>query len=783
MLAAVLALAVVAAGRADPPRPTNRLANETSPYLLLHAHNPVDWYPWGPEAFAKARKEGKLVFLSIGYSSCYWCHVMERESFANPEVAKLLNQWFVCIKVDREERPEVDTLYLTALNVLGERGGWPMSMFLTADGKPIFGGTYFPPEDRKVEGETVPGFKTILKNVHDLQTKRPKDLADQADKLAQATADALAGRVRGIALVDLKRDRITATLDDIKMEFDPDHGGFGSGARGFRGVKFPMPPYLQLLVYEADRHKSAEVTDILDVTLDHMARGGIYDQLGGGFHRYSTERTWTVPHFEKMLYDNAQLVEVYARAYRLTKKPLYRRVVRETLAFVRREMTAPEGGFYSALDAETNGEEGRFYVWTDRELEEALPDKADLALMRKVYGADAGANFEQKYHVLTLPHPLAETAKDLKMTEDQLEARLVPVRQKLFDVRSKRPRPLLDTKVLTGWNGEMIAGYAVAGQVFEEPAYLDSARRAADFLLQHLRTREGRLLHTYGARPGAPGEAKINGYLDDYAYLVDGLLCLHDATSEKRWLDEAQGLTELMIRLFEDKGGGFFYTANDHEKFFARAKDDHDGVQPAGNSAAARNFVRLWMKTGDEKYRALAEKTLKAFAGPFKANPASLTAMALALDLYLDEQPPPPKAAAAGPAKTDSKVKLAVKADKPDADGKQVLKVTLTMDEGWHVYANPVGLEEFASVQTVIAVNAKVKPQEVKVAYPKGEVVMDALVGDYAIYKDKVEIPVTVVRARGDTGPLEVSVKFQACCHIKGKEKCLPKAEIKQTVP
>ncbi len=490
-----------------------------------------------------------------------------------------------------------------------------------------------------------------------------------------------------------------------------------------------------------------------------------------------------------MLYDNAQLAEVYARAYRLTKKPLYQRVVRETLAFVRREMTSPEGGFYSALDAETNGEEGRYYVWTDAELAAALPDRAELDLARKVYGADAGANFEEKYHILVLKRPLADTAKDLKLTEEQLEARLAPVRQKLFDARSKRPRPLLDTKILTGWNGEMIAGYAVAGQVLREPAYLDSARRAADFVLRKLRTREGRLLHTYGARPGEPGEAKLNGYLDDYAYLVDGLLCLHDATGEKKWLDEARSLTATMLQLFEDKNGGFFYTANDHEKFFARAKEDHDGVQPAGNSAAARNLVRLWTRTGDERDRALAEKTIKAFAGPLKANPISLTALAQALDLYLDAQAPaqaaPRKETVTPPTstKSDGKVQVAVTADKPDAEGKQIVKVTLTMEEGWHVYANPVGPEEFTSVQTTIAVNGRAKPRDVKVAYPKGEQIKDAVVGDYAIYKDRVEIPVTVLRAQGDTGPLEVSVKFQACCHIKGKEKCLPRAEVKRTVP
>jgi uncharacterized protein YyaL (SSP411 family) len=624
---------------ADQPKHANRLAKESSPYLLQHAHNPVNWYPWGDEAFAKARKEGKLVFLSIGYSSCHWCHVMERESFENEEVAKLLNDWFVCIKVDREERPDIDDIYITALTVYGNSAGWPLTMFLTADGKPIGGGTYWPPEDREIDGRKLSGLKTILKAVHDAYKEKPKELEDQADKLAKATRDQLAATARGAGLIELKRDLVTDAVDALKDEFDPLHGGFGNPRLKFRGSKFPTPPYLALLHAEAERTRADELRDMREVTLDHMAMGGIYDHLGGGFHRYSTERTWTVPHFEKMLYDNAQLAEVYARAYGTTKKPLYKKVVRETLAFVGRELTSPDGAFYSALDADSDGTEGRFYVWTGKEIEAVLTEKADADLFKKVYGADGATNFEDKYHILLLSKPLAERAKELKLTEDELEKRLTPLRQKLFEARAKRVRPFLDTKVLTAWNGQMIAGYAVAGQVLEEPKYTAAAAKAANFVLAKLRTKDGRLLRTYGARPGGAAEAKLNAYLDDYAYLVHGLLCLHDATGEKKWLDEARALTDVMVKYYGDeKGGGFFYTSNDHEKLFARGKDQYDGAQPSSNSAAARNLVRLWQKTGEERYRTGAEQSLKTFAAALKDNPAAHTTMAEALSLYLDAQ-------------------------------------------------------------------------------------------------------------------------------------------------
>jgi hypothetical protein len=634
---ALLSTAVIAAPPAESkPKFTNRLARETSPYLLQHAHNPVDWYPWGEEAFAKAKKEGKLIFLSIGYSSCHWCHVMEKESFEDDGVAKILNDHFVCIKVDREERPDIDHIYMTALSVQGVQGGWPLSMFLTADGKPIAGGTYWPRDDRTIDGKTARGFKSLLEVVAGFQKEHADDLVKQASEIAAATNKALASQT-GRAVVDLDRGLVTAVVEEVSEEFDKEYGGFGSAARGFRGTKFPVPPYLQLLQSEVARTKSATTQTILRTTLDHMARGGIYDHLGGGFHRYSTERTWTVPHFEKMLYDNAQLCEVYARAYRETKEPAHRRVLEQTLAFVARELTSPEGGFWSALDADSEGIEGKFYVWTEAEIDRVLGNDADAKLFKQTYGVGEVPNFENKSYILTLPKTIAERASALKLTEQELDTKLAASRQKLFAERSKRVRPFRDTKILTAWNGQMIAGAALAGRALGDNASIKAAEKAAEFVLKNLRTKDGRLLRTYGAAPGQRAEARLNAYLDDYAFFVHGLLCLHDVTNDARWLTEARTLTDIMIKNYEDtQNGAFYYTSNDHEKLFARSKDQYDSAQPGANSVAAKNLVQLWVKTGDAKYEKLAERSFQVFAGHLKANPTALTALADALGLYLD---------------------------------------------------------------------------------------------------------------------------------------------------
>jgi uncharacterized protein YyaL (SSP411 family) len=407
------------------------------------------------------------------------------------------------------------------------------------------------------------------------------------------------------------------------------------------GTKFPMPPRLDFLLQYNARAKDKRVDRFLTTTLDQIAMGGIYDQVGGGFHRYSTERSWTVPHFEKMLYDNAQLVEVYSKAYRLTKRPLYRRVVADTLAYIEREMTSPEGALYSSQDAETHHEEGRFYVWTPKELAEALPDKAEREFFIKVLVPGGKVNFEEKYHILRWADTPEELAtKELKVSEAELYAKLDPLRKKVFAVREKRDKPFLNKISLTAWSGQMIAGYAEAARTFDEPKYLQAATKAADFVLKHQLTKEGRLLRTYGAAPGQQPKAAVNAYLEDYAYLVHGLLTLHEASKDKRWLDAARKLTDTMLEFHGDKkAGGYYYTAHDHEKFFARSKDQYDGVQPCGNSQAARNLVRLAKLTGDAKYEREAERTLKFFAGVLRANGAALVTMVQALDTYVENQP------------------------------------------------------------------------------------------------------------------------------------------------
>ncbi len=629
------------AGEKKQPKYTNLLAKETSPYLLMHAHNPTNWHPWGPEAFAKAKKEKKLVFLSIGYSSCYWCHVMERESFNNEEVAKILNDHFICIKVDREERPDIDQIYMTALNVQERQGGWPLSMFLIADGRPVVGGTYWPREDTKADGQTYPGFMTILKSINNAYNKEPEKFEERADDIAKATTRVLENaRVPAIAIVPLNRDLVERIVEEVKDEFDPEYGGFGNPNKNFKGTKFPSPPSLDFLLQINARAKDKKIAEFLTRTLDQMAMGGIYDQLGGGFHRYSTERTWTVPHFEKMLYDNAQLVEIYSRAYRTTKRPLYRRVVTETLAYIERKMTSPEGAFYSSQDAETHHEEGRCYVWTPKELADALPDKAELDFIKKIYVPKGKLNFEEKYHILRWADTPAEMAAQLKMNETELYAKLDPLRKKLFAAREKRDKPFLNKIALTAWSGLMIAGYAEAGQAFDEPKYVQTAAKAADVVLKHQVRKEGRLLRTYGAAPGQQPNAAVNGYLEDYAFLVHGLLNLHDATKVKKWLDAARKLTETMLEFHGDKKiGGYYYTAHDHEKFFARSKDQHDGVQPSGNSQATRNLLRLAKLTGDKRYEEEAERTLKFFAGSMRAYGPGLVSMAAALDVYVEGRP------------------------------------------------------------------------------------------------------------------------------------------------
>jgi uncharacterized protein YyaL (SSP411 family) len=637
--------------RADPPMPpktkpapdsanapdrkqANRLARETSPYLLLHAHNPVDWFPWGEEALARARREDKVIFLSVGYSSCHWCHVMERESFLDREIAQYLNDHFVCIKVDREERPDIDAIYMSALQVYnqatgsGRGGGWPMSMFLTPDCKPFFGGTYFPARDG--DRGNVTGFLTLIKRVHEFWSQQPGRIRDDAETLTRMVKAELDSR--GQLPGEPPDARLLGrVLDALETRFDPEWGGFGYSAAEPRRPKFPEPSNLLFLI---DRLRSPGVPakdqqrarQMLETSLDRMAMGGIRDHVGGGFHRYSVDRFWYIPHFEKMLYDNGQLATVYAEAHLLTGRPDYRRVVEELLAFVERELSDAGGAFYAALDAESENEEGKFYRWEKSELDQ-LPASAGRKLWEQWYGFDREPNFEDKFHVPLLRRPWPEMVQAAGRSDEQLEAELAPLRRELLALRARRPRPLTDTKILTSWNGLMIRGFADAGRGLRRPEYVRAAERAAHFVLNNLRTADGRLLRTY-----SQGQAKLNAYLDDYAFFVDGLIALFRATGDRQWLQAADALTARQIELYWDEArGGFFFTSDDHESLIARGMDPVDGAEPSGNSVAAGNLLFLARELDKPAYREHARRTIQAMAGIQQSSPAAAPRMAIAL--------------------------------------------------------------------------------------------------------------------------------------------------------
>jgi uncharacterized protein YyaL (SSP411 family) len=714
---------------------------------------------------------------------------MERESFSNAEIAKTLNDNFVCIKVDREERPDVDDIYMTALHVAGESGGWPLTMFLTPDGKPIFGATYFPPDDKTVDGETIPGLKSVLKKVIRFDKEDRAGLEKQADHIAKATAEALERNGRAVLLTPLGRDIVTAAAD--AFDIDPEYGGTGVKARMYRGTKFPRPPAWGFLLAQGRKPGNEELKKRVALTLAKMAEGGIYDHLGGGFHRYSTERTWTVPHFEKMLYDNAQLVELYSEAFAADPRPEYKRVVAETLGFVTREMTSPEHAFYSALDADSNGREGEFYVWTADEIRKVLGADADAELVRAAYGV-AAPNFEDKFHILRHPKALAEIARDRRLTEADLLAKLEPLKKKLFAARARRERPFLDTKVIAGWNGQMIAGYAKAGQVFEEKAYTAAAAAAADFVLTNMRDKraegaggtrgggppekDGRLFRLYAAAPGEKPRATGAAFLDDYAYLIHGLLNLHDATGDEKWLAAARGLTDAAVKWYGDAAnGGFYYTASDGEKLFARAKDGYDGVQPSGNSQMARNLLRLGAKTKDAAYRDRGVGTVKAFGLALRTSPTSMPTMLRALDELMDTGGVEGKPAAKGEPdpkkpKDSADVVTAELTVEKEKDGRRAFALALTVAEPWHLYANPVGLAALAESQTEVTVYVGGKKVEATVEYPKGKEYGGP--EKYFVYAGTVNVTGSIPAA---DGAVEVRVKVSAC----KDGLCLKPSEIK----
>ncbi len=593
----------------------NRLAAETSPYLLQHKDNPVDWYPWGEEAFARARAEDKPVFLSIGYSSCHWCHVMERESFENPQIAALMNQLFVNIKVDREERPDVDSIYMAAVQAMTGRGGWPMSMFLMPDGKPFYAGTYFPPEDRG----GMPAFPHVLQSLADAYKNRKDEVLGTTERIVEYLAEQSTARP---AADPLTRDLLGEAYRALAPAFDHEQGGFG------QAPKFPQPMTYEFLLRYWHATRDPQPLRMVELTLQKMALGGICDQLGGGFHRYATDALWLVPHFEKMLYDNAQLASLYLHAHQATGNDLYRRIVEETLRYVEREMLDPAGGFYSAQDADSEGEEGKFFVWTKLEIDLALgPDLGRIA--RAYYNVTEAGNFDGR-NILWRPRDDEQVAAELGCSVEELSRGMAEARAKLLAERERRIAPARDDKVITSWNALMLRAFAEADAALDDPHYIEIARRNAEFLLSSL-VRDGRLLRTW-----KDGRAKLNAYLEDYAYLIDALLALSEATFEQRWLDEAVRLAGGMIDLFWDEAKSvFFDTGRDHERLLVRPRDIFDNATPSGGSAAALALLRLATLTGDQEYERYAAASLRSVRDYLASMPSGFAHWLCALDFYL----------------------------------------------------------------------------------------------------------------------------------------------------
>ncbi|MGC9398299.1 MAG: thioredoxin domain-containing protein [Anaerolineae bacterium] len=581
---------------------TNHLADEQSRYLQQHADNPVDWYPWSKAALEKARREDKPIFLSIGYSACHWCHVMAHESFEDEETAALLNEHFVSIKVDREERPDLDRVYMSAVQTLTGRGGWPMSVFITPEGKPFYGGTYFPDEPR----HGLPSFKQVLRAVADAWAHRRGELLEGGQQLVgaleqrQSVSDPTAG--------DLTTKTLDAAYDGLRQQFDAVHGGWGSAP------KFPQPMTLAFLLRYHHATEEAQALAMVTQTLDAMARGGIYDQLGGGFHRYAVDDHWLVPHFEKMLYDNALLARVYLHAWQVTGEPLFRAVVEETLDYVLREMTAPQGGFYATQDADTEGEEGKVYLWTPAEIREVLGDEADDFM--QPYGVTKAGNFEGKT-ILTFTGSIEE--------RDALRK----ARQRLLAARQQRIAPGRDKKVHTAWNGLMLAAFAEAGRVLEREDYLRAAEANAAFLLSELRDAHGRLRHVW-----IDGKAKVPGFLEDYSHLSEGLLALYQATFEPRWYVAAQALADVMTEHFR-ADAGFYDTADDAEDLIIRPREVQDNATPSGNAMAATVLLKLARFSGDPVYEELARADLASMQSLMARHPLGFGQWLVALTAAL----------------------------------------------------------------------------------------------------------------------------------------------------
>ncbi len=594
----------------------NALITEKSPYLLQHAYNPVKWYPWGSEALKRAKDENKPIFLSIGYATCHWCHVMARESFENPETAEILNENFVCIKVDREERPDLDDIYMKAVQMLAGTGGWPLSVFLTPDLKPFYGGTYFPPQP--LHG--LPAFNDLLRTIADSWRDKREQILQNSERVLQLVRQMYQHQPRTGA-AELSTDLRDNAYEQLVLQFDANYGGFGAETTtgSVKKPKFPLPSYLSFLLRYYYRTQEQSALKMVTKTLYGMAQGGIFDHLGGGFHRYSTDNRWLVPHFEKMLYDNALLAHVYTEAYQVTGDQFFAQVARRTLAWVLREMKHPKGGFYSAVDADSEGVEGAFYVWDPVQIKSVLGEEQGEALC-SYYGVTPHGNFERNKSVLHRAEISEEFDDNLIRTSTQ----------KLLEARDNRVRPVTDDKILTGWNGLMISAFAVGYQVFRDKLYLEAATSAAHFILDNL-TEDGQLLRRY-----RDGEAAIAGTLEDYAFLIAALIDLYEASFDSQWLREAFKLNVSMVERFWDKtDGGFFSNLSAESELAVFIKEAYDGPMPSGNSIAAQNLLRLAALTDDAKLKKRAEAVFRTFREPLEQSPLGHTQMLCAVNFYL----------------------------------------------------------------------------------------------------------------------------------------------------
>jgi len=757
--ALVLGLLVATGGQeAAPGREANRLIDETSPYLLQHAYNPVHWYPWGQEAFAAAREQDKPVFLSVGYSTCYWCHVMERESFENPKVAAIMNEHFICIKVDREERPDVDDIYMTAVQTISGRGGWPMSVFLEPrELKPFTGGTYFPPQARYGK----PSFTELLGSVRDQWRDDRAAVLAKAGEIGDRVTRALS---LSFQPQPLGNGQVDGAATSLMGAYDAAHGGFRRGK-----PKFPQPVQLEFLIAVA--WDDPPTRDALVHTLDRMAMGGINDQVGGGFHRYSTDRRWLVPHFEKMLYDNAQLASVYARVHELTGDAFYGEVVEETLDYVLREMTSADGAFYSAQDAEVNEREGASYVWTPAQVRRALDDAGvgeEFDFAEVGYGLSAGGNFIDPHHraegtknVLYLPARPEVMAGQMGLDLDDFHEHMSLVNAALLVARDEREQPITDDKVLAEWNGLMIAAMADGSRSLGESRYLEAARQAATFVLENMRSDDGGLRRAWRS-----GQARIDGFSSDYAHFVRGLLALYRGTGERVWLDQAAGLARVAGRKFRDERSGVYYnTLAGQADLFVRVATTRDGVIPCANSVMLMNLLDLYELTGEASWLDEASKTLGGLSSRIRRSPRSMPLATVALHRFLGRYPdrlprespgPAPKAAAPEPVKISlSHRTIAVSPDAPGA-----LRVSLKIDEGYHLNAHEPG------VAGLIGLSVRVVGQglALDVEYPPGEPFRNRLFADdLLVHTGVVTLPLTVRQIGPWEGRAALVVTYQVC--------------------